>query len=364
MKSVLHLKQTLFLKKEEGKGGKKANQLNLKIRRNCHEWNFKQEFMVRWQVHSRDYKSPRPVGRRFIMKSPFNYEFIDCLHPATPDAWWRPRSREGVDFALLFPEKYGFPLYATRRFRRNLFSRCPVLSFVFKKKTRPSYDLSPRRDRSLSPSSLKVKTGLVENRNIHTRARTHSVSPPGQTEKRTECSKWVSHGSHGKWMFCREWNMPWTSPSARGSAPLTGSDASTLESFTGLCHNLLRANVKLSLIVCLINFFFFFFFISFHVTVTRHSRIRSWFIWIGFKWHVFFSFFFFFLALFYYSMMYIYIYSMIFFVFFSVRLIVECLLIRASDGDFNFQATKHDGELERRRACAWNINEFTGERIL
>lgn len=154
MKSVLHLKQTLFLKKEEGKGGKKAKQLNLKIRRNCHEWNFKQEFMVRWQVHSRDYKSPRPVGRRFIMKSPFNYEFIDCLHPATPDAWWRPRSREGVDFALLFSEKYGFPLYATRRFRRNLFSRCSVLSFVFKKKTRPSYDLSPRRDRSLSLSLL------------------------------------------------------------------------------------------------------------------------------------------------------------------------------------------------------------------
>lgn len=61
-------------------------------------------------------------------------------------------------------------------------------------------------------------------------------------------------------------------------------------------------------------------------------------------------FFLFFLALFYYSM--IYMYSMIFFVFFSVRLIVECLLIRASDGDFNFQATKHDGELERRRACA------------
>lgn len=154
------------------KGGKKAKQLNLKIRRNCHEWNFKQEFMVRWQVHSRDYKSPRPVGRRFIMKSPFNYEFIDCLHPATPDAWWRPRSREGVDFTLLFPEKYGFPLYATRRFRRNLFSRCPVLSFVFKKKTRPSYDLSSRRDRSLSPSSLKVKTGLVENGNIHARAHT------------------------------------------------------------------------------------------------------------------------------------------------------------------------------------------------
>lgn len=73
-------------------------------------------------------------------------------------------------------------------------------------------------------------------------------------------------------------------------------------------------------------------------------------------------FFLFFFALFYYSM--IYMYSMIFFVFFSVRLIVECLLIRASDGDFNFQATKHDGELERRRACAWNINEFTGERIL
>lgn len=72
MKSVLHLKQTLFLKKEEGKGGKKANQLNLKIRRNCHEWNFKQEFMVRWQVHSRDYKSPRPVllwSPRLIMNS-------------------------------------------------------------------------------------------------------------------------------------------------------------------------------------------------------------------------------------------------------------------------------------------------------
>lgn len=106
--------------------------------------------------------------------------------------------------------------------------------------------------------------------------------------------------------------------------------------------------------------FFFFFFIPFHVTVAhRRSRIRSRFIWIGFKWHLFFSSFFFLL---YYSM--IYMYSMIFFVFFSVRLIVECLLIRASDGDFNFQATKHDGELERRRACAWNINEFTGERIL
>lgn len=135
MKSVLHLKQTLFLKKEEGKGGKKANQLNLKIRRNCHEWNFKQEFMVRWQVHSRDYKSPRPVGRRFIMKSPFNYEFIDCLHPATPDAWWRPRSREGVDFALLFPEKYGFPLYVVSEgtyFRAVPFS----LSFLKRKRDR------------------------------------------------------------------------------------------------------------------------------------------------------------------------------------------------------------------------------------
>lgn len=108
-------------------------------------------------------------------------------------------------------------------------------------------------------------------------------------------------------------------------------------------------------------FFFFFFFIPFHVTVARrHSRIRSWFIWIGFKWHVFFSFFFSCFII----VWCIYIYSMIFFVFFSVRLIVECLLIRASDGDFNFQATKHDGELERRRACAWNINEFTGERIL
>lgn len=191
--------------------------------------------------------------------------------------------------------------------------------------------------------------------------RTHTESYiSSQTEKRTECSKWVSHGSHGKWMFCREWNMPWTSPSARGSAPLTGSDASTLESFTGLCQNLLRANVKLSSIVCLINFFFFFHPFSRNCCPSSFTDSIA----IHLNWIQMTSvfFFLFFLALFYYSM--IYMYSMIFFVFFSVRLIVECLLIRASDGDFNFQATKHDGELERRRACAWNINEFTGERIL
>lgn len=55
----------------------------------------------------------------------------------------------------------------------------------------------------------------------------------------------VSHGSHGKWMFCREWNMLRTASPYKRSAPLTGSDASTLESFMGSRQNLLRANVKL-----------------------------------------------------------------------------------------------------------------------
>lgn len=361
MKSVLHLKQTLFLKKEEGKGGKKANQLNLKIRRNCHEWNFKQEFMVRWQVHSRDYKSPRPVGRRFIMKSPFNYEFIDCLHPATPDAWWRPRSREGVDFALLFPEKYGFPLYATRRFRRNLFSRCPVLSFVFKKKTRPSYDLSSRRDRSLSPSSLKVKTGLVENGNIHARA--HTLCFATGSNRETHGMQQVSE----PWFT---WEMNVLSrmehalniPQCKGIRSIDRKRCVDPGIVYGVVSQFVACERKIIVDRLSHQFFFLLFFHlfprncypSFTDSIVIHLN------WIQMT-CVFFFFFFF---LFYYSMMYIYIYSMIFFVFFSVRLIVECLLIRASDGDFNFQATKHDGELERRRACAWNINEFTGERIL
>lgn len=220
------------------------------------------------------------------MKSSFNYEFIDCLQP-------RCGANRGEEMILYFFSPRNMDSLCTRHVVSEGTYFRAVLSFVFKKKTRPSYDLSSRRDRPFFPPPRKIKTG--PRTEIYTRARTQRYIS-SQTEKRTECSKWVSHGSHGKWMFCREWNMPWTSPSARGSAPLTGSDASTLESFTGLCQNLLRANVKLSSIVCLINFFFFFF-IPFHVTVAhRRSRIRSRFIWIGFKWHLFFSFFFFLLC--------------------------------------------------------------------
>lgn len=117
------------------------------------------------------------------MKSSFNYEFIDCLQP-------RCGANRGEEMILYSFSPRNMDSLCTRHVVSEGTYFRAVLSFVFKKKTRPSYDLSSRRDRPFFPPPRKIKTG--PRTEIHTCARTQSHTfRVKQRNARNAASEWA-----------------------------------------------------------------------------------------------------------------------------------------------------------------------------